>query len=183
MPQQGAGDFGRRDVLHEVVDRRGAVSTQPVVEVREPDADRAPITRLRERPVGHRDVEEVARVHRHVLAQPVLLVRTDPEHPIETAPATGTRSGWATHVPSKPSPDSRSLSSVTFASATRLTSGSRRDGMNAAMPPIACAPRRWHVFTSSSVYARMNGTVIVTCARSGSTNSGRFLNFLMMLKM
>ena len=26
-----------------------------------------------------------------------------------------------------------------------------RDGMNAAMPPIACAPRRWQVATSSSV--------------------------------
>ena len=35
--------------------------------------------------------------------------------------------------------------------ATAFTSGSRRDGMKAAMPPIACAPRRWHVFTSSSV--------------------------------
>ena len=55
--------------------------------------------------------------------------------------------------------------------------------MNAAMPPIACASRRWHVFTSSSVYARMNGTVIVTSGRSGSTNSGRSRNFLMTLNM
>ena len=39
------------------------------------------------------------------------------------------------------------------------------------MPPIACPPRLWHVFTSSSVYARRNGTVIVTELRSGSTNS------------
>src|SRR6266540_3787229 len=51
--------------------------------------------------------------------------------------ATGTRSGCATQVPSKPSPDSRCLSSRTLASATSLTSGSRRLGMNAAMPPIA----------------------------------------------
>ncbi len=29
----------------------------------------------------------------------------------------------------------------------------------------------------------MNGTVIVTCARSGRTNSGRVRNFLMTLKM
>ena len=29
----------------------------------------------------------------------------------------------------------------------------------------------------------MNGTVIVTCARSGSTNSGRERNFLIALKM
>jgi hypothetical protein len=39
------------------------------------------------------------------------------------------------------------------------------------------------VLTSSSVYARMNGTVIVTWTRSGRTNSGRLWNFLMMLKM
>ena len=82
-------------------------------------------------------------------------------------------------MPSKPSPASRRLSSPTFASATAFTSGSRRDGMNAAMPPIACAPRSWHVLTSSCVYARMNGTVIVTCARSGSSAPV----FLMQLKM
>ena len=29
----------------------------------------------------------------------------------------------------------------------------------------------------------MKGTVIVICARSGSTRSGRLRNFLMMLKM
>ena len=64
--------------------------------------------------------------------------------------ATGTRSGCATQVPSKPSPDSRCLSSRTRANAISFTSGSRRDGMNAAIPPIACAPRAWHVFTNSS---------------------------------
>ena len=97
--------------------------------------------------------------------------------------ATGTRSGCATHVPSKPCDASRSLSSRTFSSAIALTSGSRREGMNAAMPPIAWAPRLWHVFTSSSQYARMNGTAIVTVARSGRTNSGRWPSFLMTLKM
>ena len=63
----------------------------------------------------------------------------------------GTRSGCATHEPSKPSPASRSLSSRTLASARALTSGSRRLGMNAAMPPIAIAPRRWQTATSWSV--------------------------------
>ena len=86
-------------------------------------------------------------------------------------------------MPSKPSPDSRSLSSRTFASATAFTSGSRRDGMNAAIPPIACAPRPWQVRTSSSVYARMNGTVMVTCARSGSSESSCARNFLITEKM
>ena len=48
--------------------------------------------------------------------------------------ATGTRSGWATHVPSKPCEASRSLSSRTFSSAIALTSASRREGMKAAIP-------------------------------------------------
>ncbi|MGX1273158.1 hypothetical protein RKD18_006352 [Streptomyces phaeoluteigriseus] len=84
--------------------------------------------------------------------------------------AIGTRSGWATQEPSKPSPASRSLSARTFSKATLLTSASRREGMKAAMPPMAWAPRLWHVRTRSSVYARMNGAVIVTALRSGSTN-------------
>ena len=49
------------------------------------------------------------------------------------------------------------------------------------MPPIANAPRRWQVATSSSVYARMNGAVIVTAARSGSTIAGLSRKYLMML--
>ena len=40
------------------------------------------------------------------------------------------------------------------------------------MPPIAWAPRRWQVATSSSVNARMNGVVTVIWSRSGSTNDG-----------
>ena len=70
------------------------------------------------------------------------LVRPLAEHARRTPPvAVGTRSGCATQVPSKPSPASRCLSSRTFASAISFTSGSRRLGMNAAMPPIAYAPR------------------------------------------
>ena len=53
--------------------------------------------------------------------------------------------------------------------------------MNAAIPPIAWAPRRWHVWTSRSVYARMNGTVIVSWARSGVEMAGSVRNFLMAL--
>jgi len=69
----------------------------------------------------------------------------------KTSLHSGTRSGCATQEPSKPSPDSRVLSSRTLASAVAFTSGSRRLGMNAAIPPMACAPRPWQVFTSSSV--------------------------------
>ena len=57
--------------------------------------------------------------------------------------------GMAAFIPNRR--DSRSLSSRTFASATSFTAGSRREGMNAAMPPIACAPRRWQDRTSSCV--------------------------------
>jgi hypothetical protein len=56
-------------------------------------------------------------------------------------------------------------------------------GICAAMPPIACAPRRWQVFTSSWVYARMLGWVIVTCERSGMTAAGSSRRALMVLKM
>ena len=63
-----------------------------------------------------------------------------------------------------------------------MAAGSRL-GMNAAMPPIAWAPRRWQVRTSSSVYARMNGTVIVHLGPVRQDESSRWPKFLMMLKM
>src|SRR5215470_14179933 len=60
----------------------------------------------------------------------------------KTSLHSGTRSGCATQEPSKPSADSRVLSSRTLASAVAFTSGSRRLGMNAAIPPMACAAPR-----------------------------------------
>ena len=68
-----------------------------------------------------------------------------------SAIAVCTTSGCATQVPSKPEPASRFLSAATASIARSLASGSLRDGISAAMPPIACAPRRWHVLTSSSL--------------------------------
>jgi hypothetical protein len=65
--------------------------------------------------------------------------------------ASSTESGCATQVPSKPSPASRDLSARIFSLTCSFCSGSLRLGMNAAMPPIACAPRLWQVLTSSSV--------------------------------
>jgi Tfp pilus assembly protein PilV len=47
----------------------------------------------------------------------------------------------------------------------------------------AGALRRWQVFTSDSAYARMNGAVIVTCARSARQKSLLTRNFLMHEKM
>jgi hypothetical protein len=75
------------------------------------------------------------------------------------------------------------LSSRTAAIARSFASGSRREGISAAIPPIANAPRAWHVLTSSSEYACMNGTVILTSSRSGSTNSGRSRKHLIIEKM
>ena len=86
-----------------------------------------------------------------VLALPVQLVRAGRRGPWSKASSQiSTMPGWATQEPSKPSPASRVLSSGTFWKAASLTSGSLL-GMNAAMPPIAWAPRLWQVRTSSSV--------------------------------
>ena len=98
----------------------------------------------------------------NILALAVLLVGLVAKHASKNSVATGTRPGCATQVPSNPASASRSLSSRTAANAISLTSASRRVGMKAAMPPIACAPRLWQVLTRRSVYARMNGTAIVT---------------------
>src|SRR3954469_19315219 len=54
--------------------------------------------------------------------------------------AMETRSGWATHVPSKPWPASRCLSSRTFASATSFTAGSCPAGVKAPPPLRQRAP-------------------------------------------
>ena len=80
----------------------------------------------------------------------------------------GTSPGWATQEPSKPAAASRDLSAVVFSSAAAVASGLALLGTNAAMPPIAWAPRAWQVLTSSSAYAAMNGEVMVTALRSGS---------------
>ena len=43
------------------------------------------------------------------------------------------------------------LVSRTASKAFLLASSSVRDGITAAMPPIACAPRAWQVFTTRSL--------------------------------
>ncbi len=97
--------------------------------------------------------------------------------------AIGTRPGCATHVPSWPSVASRSLSARTLPRAISFAFGSFLIGICGAMPPIANAPRLWQVLMHRSEYERRKCVVIVTTARSGSTKSARFANFLMKLKM
>ena len=73
-----------------------------------------------------------------------------PRTPVKISLHSSTMPGWATHDPSNPAPTSRSLSARTLAKAASLTAGSLL-GMNAAMPPIANAPRLWQVCTSRSL--------------------------------
>mmetsp|Transcript_19617 Transcript_19617/g.49853 ORF Transcript_19617/g.49853 Transcript_19617/m.49853 type:complete len:249 (-) Transcript_19617:984-1730(-) len=100
-----------------------------------------------------------------------------------TSSATLTRSGCATQVPSWPALASRSLSARTLASAASLAALLSLMGICAAMPPMACTPRLWHVLMSSDTYAAMKPLVIVTSPRSGSTNWGCARSFLMNEKM
>ena len=100
---------------------------------------------------GRSHVEQLRRAHLDLGPLAFELVGPVAEHGVELGPGRGHQVGWATQVPSKPSPASRRLSSVTLARAASVTSGLRRLGMNAAMPPMAWAPRRWQVLTSSSV--------------------------------
>ena len=69
-----------------------------------------------------------------------------------------------------------------MASAASFAAASFLIGICAAMPPIAWQPRAWHVLISRRTYASMNGVVIETSARLGSTLDGWLRNFLMKLK-
>ena len=60
---------------------------------------------------------------------------------------------------------------VAFIIAASFAATSPEMGICAAMPPNACAPRRWQVRISSSEYALRNDCVIDTCPRSGNTLS------------
>ena len=101
------------------------------------------------------------RADRDVVALLVELVRALAQSRSNTSVQVCTSPGWATQEPSKPASASRVLSARVFASAAAVASGSALLGTNAAIPPIAWAPRAWQVLTSSSVYARMKGNVMV----------------------
>ena len=121
-------------------------------EVLEADADVAAHALLGDLALGDAHVEQIGGRNVDVLAQALDLVGPRAEHRVEDPRvATGTRSGCATHVPSWPSPASRSLSARTLVERGLVDLGVvAGSGLNAAMPPIAWAPRRWHVLTSSS---------------------------------
>ena len=96
-------------------------------------------------------VEQLGGGHVDVVALAVDLVRPVAEHGVE---------GLHGHADDVGVRDPRAVEAglglallvVPTASIARwFASGSFRDGISAAMPPIANAPRRWQVLTSSSV--------------------------------
>ena len=141
LPDLRAGDLGGRGVLHEVVDRDRSrtVAARPRGTGSRPRRCSAGPSSVIS-PGCRRDVEELRRRSSRPSRWRSSWFGRSPSTASNASRATGTRSGCATQVPSNPCPASRSLSSRTLASAIAFTSASRREGMNAAIPPIAWAP-------------------------------------------
>jgi hypothetical protein len=130
---------------------RGAVAAQPARDVLDADVDVVAQAGLAGRRERRPRVEQVAGGDVDVVALLVDLVGALAEHRVELRHRGLDESGCATQEPSKPSPASRPLSSATFFMAASFCVSSLREGRNADMPPMACAPRLWQVLTSSSV--------------------------------
>ncbi len=91
-----------------------AVATEPVVKVLDPDADVAPQPGLgRSDHPGHPRPTAAPALTETSSRRRCFWSTRSPNAASNSACATDTRSGWATQVPSKPSPASRSLSSRT----------------------------------------------------------------------
>ena len=187
LPDLGAGDLGGRRVLHQVVDRDGADAPQPGREVLDPDARRCcagPSSVTSPGVAAH--VEEIGRASTATSSRcRSIWFGRSPRTASNASSAIGTRSGCATHVPSKPVATPRAPCPRAPSRARRaFTSASRRLGMNAAMPPIASAPRRWQVFTSSSRVGahERHGHRDLRRGRAARTRAGA-RNFLITLKM
>ncbi len=184
LPDLRARDLGGRGVLHQVVDRRGADALEPGRDVADPDGDVRAHARLGDLARRRGDVQRSAASRGHVLAQAFELVGPIAEHGVEL----GLR-----HRDEVGVRDPGAVEAVPRLARLVLADARQRDLVHLGIAPARderrharrsrARPRVWHVRTRSSVYARMNGTVIVTCTRSGSTNSGRSRNFLMTEKM
>ena len=86
-----------------------------------------------------------------VVARRSIWLGRSPSTASKASRATPTTSGCATQVPSKPSAGLALLVGAHGVDRrARWPRGRVRDGISAAMPPIAKAPRRWQVATSSS---------------------------------
>ena len=150
LPHLGAGDLRGRGVLHQVVDADRAGAAQPGLEVLDADADVRPQAGLGDLTRRPRDVEQLLGGDVDVLAGSVALVGSSPSTDVNTS---GTprpcRGGRPTSRRSRRRPRG-SCRRATLPNACRLISSSLL-GMNAAIPPMAWAPRLWQVRTSSSV--------------------------------
>ena len=152
LPDLRAGDLGRGGVLHQVVDARRAAAAEPERDVLEADVDVAAQALLGDLAGRGRRRRAAARARRRRRSAACRSGSGGRRAPRRTRPApTSTTSGCATQVPSKPALASRSLSALTASIARWLASSSLREGISAAMPPIANAPWAWQVLTSSSV--------------------------------
>jgi hypothetical protein len=83
LPDLRARDLGGRGVLHEVVDRRGTDALEPRRDVADPDRDVRAHAGLGDLAGRRDDVQQVIRSRRHVLTQPLELVRPLAENGIE----------------------------------------------------------------------------------------------------
>ena len=117
LPDLRARDFRRRRVLHQIVERHSAATAQPC-----PRYNCTP-TRMLFAQAGFAaaalvNLQEIGAATTCTSSRPTpSLIGTVGIRRSNTSRATGTRSGWATHVPSWPLPASRSLSARTLAKA------------------------------------------------------------------
>ena len=153
LPHLGPADLGGGGVLHQVVDRRGPGARQPRGQVAQADGDVGVAGPLAVIAAGGPARRRAGRAGADVDLGPLALelVRAGRRarrrtRPVRSAPGRGgpPRCRRSRRRPRAACPRS------TLARAASVTSGLRRLGMNAAMPPMAWAPRRWQVLTSSS---------------------------------
>ena len=152
LPDLGARDLGGGGVLHQRVDRGGTATREPERDVLEADVDVGAQPGLGDPPRCRAEVLELRGGDVHVVAPALELVGCAVQAPLEhlarrRAPGRGARprSRRSPARPPAPCPRARRRARA------RWPSGSLREGISAAIPPIAWAPRRWQVAASSSV--------------------------------
>ena len=166
LPQLGAADLRRGRVLHQPVERHRALAAQP-----RRARTAAPLTDVRSAtsvmpPACSSTPSRSVGGDPHVVAPAHDLVRLEAQPLVEDVLA-GRHQAGVRHPGAVEAVADLAPLVLPHRLSARLAATGSRLGTRAAMPPMAWAPRRWQVRTSSSVYARMNGVVIVTCDAVG----------------